>query len=133
MGVSCRLLLKALCDMEEDARAFKAKVILKCGERTRPGIDAGEDAELQQRSFEQIETPQEGLPAADAVAGGHLAQAPRAGFERDSVGLRSDFAEVAVNLFPLPADDEDGWRILDTRTRRDESGYQPKIDDKNAH
>src|ERR1700756_3607876 len=121
MGVSWRLLLKALCDMEEDARAFKAEVILKCGERTRPGIDAGEDAELEQRSFEQIETPQEGLPAADAVAGGHLAQAPRAGFEWNGVGLRGDFAEVAINLFPLPADREDEWRILDARTRRDKS------------
>src|SRR3984885_5242437 len=119
--------------MEEDARTFKAKVILKYGERTRSGIDLGEDAKLEERSFQQIETPQEGLPAADSVAGGHLGQAPGTGFERNGVGLRGDFAEVAINLFPLSANLEKRGRIIGTSSACDESGQQAKIDDKNTH
>src|ERR1700733_3587 len=119
--------------MEEDARTFKAKVILKYGERTRSGIDLGEDAKLEERSFQQIETPQEGLPAADSVAGGHLGQAPRSGLERDGVRLRGDFPEVAINLFPLSTDLENRGRILDARIRREEIGQEAKIDYKNTH
>src|SRR5579862_1459972 len=98
--------------MQKDARTFKAKVILKCGERRRFGVDVGEDTKLEERNFEQIETPQEGLPAADSVAGGHVARACGAGFERNSVGLCGDFTKAAINLFSLPADLENRGRII---------------------
>jgi hypothetical protein len=65
------------------------------------------NTELQQRKFQQVEDAQGCLPAANTVARRHIARTPLSGFEWDRVGLRIDLAEIAIDLFALPANLED--------------------------
>src|ERR1700722_4736400 len=68
-----KLVLEGVSCLEKNACRFDSKVIFKRCKRLRLQVDAGEDAELQNRSFEQVEASQRSLPSADAITRGHIA------------------------------------------------------------
>ena len=110
VNAACTLIFDTVSNLLKYARTLKPKVIFKCCKQLRLRDDISRDAKLEQRSVEQIEAAQGGLPAAYSIARGHVARTQGASFERDCIRLRIDFADAAINVFSHTTDFENfGW------------------------
>ena len=97
--VRLHLTVKAICHLTKDARTLEAKIIFENPEWLRLCVDGGEETELEQRSFQQIETAQRCLPSTDSIARSHVSSARSASFKGNSIGLRIHLTEATIDFF----------------------------------